>query len=139
MAFIEVSGLGDDYEDKHVEEGRYGLRISSAKNQMAKDGKSPQVMVVIAIETDEDGNSVGEGVASLFHYLTFPNKDDDKDQVRTKMRMNARFFKAFGVPFEKNGFNDEDLPGLEATVLLGLDEYEGEVRNKMILPKAADE
>jgi hypothetical protein len=129
MSFLEVSGLGDDYEDKPVPEGEYTVRVDNIEEKTAKDGKSPQVMCMIKVE-DSDYTDA----ATIFHYLTFPSESDDADKRRTKMRMNTRFLIKFGVPFEKKGFNAEDIIGCTATVLLKQEEYEGAIKNSIQLP-----
>jgi len=138
MPFIEVKGLGDDYEDVPVAEGRYNLRITDARDQLAKDGESAQILTIVAIESTEDGEALEDNVASVFHYLTFPKASDDVDAVRTKMRMNTRFLKAFNVPFEADGFASEDMPGCTACLLLTQAEWEGNLRNEIVLPKVQE-
>lgn len=129
MAFIEVEGLGDDYEDKPVPEGPYDLRCDDIKEQTAKDGKSQQVMVMIKVQDPDYPDA-----ATIFHYLTFPCADDDADKRRTKMRMNGRFLEKFKVPYEKKGFNAEDIRGATANCLLKQREFEGAMRNELSLP-----
>jgi len=129
MSFIEIEGLGDDYEDKPVPEGEYEVRVEDIKEQTAKDGKSVQIMCMIKVQHPDFPDS-----ATIFHYLTFPNDDDDTEKRRTKMRMNGRFLKAFGVKFEKKGFNGEDIIGCTAMLGLKQEEYEGSVRNSLMLP-----
>lgn len=133
MSFLEIEGLGDDYEDKAVPEGEYTVRIDNVEEKTAKDGKSPQLMVMLKIEGEG-----GKGAATIFHYLTFPSPDDDDDKRRTKMRMNGRFLRKFGVAFEKKGFNSEDMIGCSATVLLKQEEYEGAIKNSINLPQVSD-
>jgi hypothetical protein len=133
MSFIEIEGLGDDYEDKPVPEGEYALRIDNIEEKIAKDGKSPQIMVMVKVEDTDYPDS-----GTIFHYLTFPNEDDDADKRRTKMRMNTRFLRMFNVTFEKKGFNAEDLIGCTATALLKQDEYEGALKNVIMTPAVVD-
>ena len=54
------------------------------------------------------------------------------------MRMNTRFLKAFRVPFEKKGFNAEDINGCTATLGLKQEEYEGAMKNVLVLPAVAE-
>ena len=136
MAFIEVKGLGDDYEDYPVPEGEYPLRVEGIKEQKAKDGVSDQVMCMIDVTDPDYPNS-----ATIFHYLTFPSEQDDADKRRTKMQMNTRFLKKFRVKFEKTGFNAEDIVGAEATVLLNQKEFpenSGIMRNNLVLPQVQE-
>ena len=145
MAFIEVKGLGDDYEDRPVPEDTYTLRIRQIKEQTAKDGVSDQIVVIIEIDSAEFPDA-----ASIFHYLTFPSGEDSDDVRRTKMRMNARFLKLFDVPFEKNGLNSEDMVGCEADDVLvkkseimekledGSLKGTGAFRNEIVMPRISE-
>jgi hypothetical protein len=136
MSFIEIDGLGDDYEDKPVPEGEYLLRVTNIQERTAKDGKSPQIMVMLKVEDSDYPDS-----ATIFNYLTFPNEEDDAEKRRTKMRMNTRFLKAFRVPFEKKGFNAEDIVGCEATLLVTQSEFpegSGIMKNNLNLPPVAE-
>jgi hypothetical protein len=133
MSFIEVQGLGDDYEDKPVPEGEYTVRVNNIEERTAKDGVSPQIMVMCNVEDNDYPNS-----ATIFYYLTFPSDQDDDEKRRTKMRMNTRFLTKFNVPFEKKGFNAEDIVGCSATCLLKQEEYEGAIKNAIVLPAVAD-
>ena len=130
MAFIEVKGLGDDYEDKPVPEGEYLVKVDAIEEKTAKDGVSAQVMVMLKVDDSDYPDS-----ATIFHYLTFPSDQDDVDKRRTKMRMNTRFLKKFRVKFEKNGFNAEDIVGASATLGLKQEEYEGAMKNVLVLPQ----
>ena len=134
MPFIEVEGLGDDYEDKPVPEGEYDVRVDSIKQQLAKDEKSQQVLCMIKVEHQDYPDA-----ATIFHYLTFPNAEDDDEKRRTKMRMNGRFLNKFGVAYEKKGLNPDDIVGCTATCLLKQGEFEGTIRNEISLPPISDE
>tara|TARA_Y100000310_G_scaffold332879_1_gene409305 strand:- start:2653 stop:3054 length:402 start_codon:yes stop_codon:yes gene_type:complete len=133
MSFLEVEGLGDDYEDKPVPEGEYTVRVDNIEEKTARDGVSAQVMVMLKVEDTDYPDA-----ATIFHYLTFPGPDDEPDKRRTKMRMNTRFLKAFRVPFEKKGFNAEDINGCTATLGLKQEEYEGAMKNVLVLPAVAE-
>lgn len=115
MPLIEAD-FSQDYEDKPAPEGKYDLRIRSAKEQLSK-GKADQVLCLIDIEG-------ADGTAPIFHYLTFPLskkqaqernvEPDDEKKFRDKMRFITRFLDLFEVPYEANGFNTEDLVGASA-------------------------
>lgn len=130
MPFIEVKGLGDEYEDEVVPEGNYDLRITDATDGRNKADTSDQIRVILQVENSEVANP-----GSIFHYLTFPNEGDDDDQRRGKMRNITRFLKIFSIPFEKNGVNSEDMNGATGNCLVVMDEYEGTPNNKLRLPK----
>jgi|TARA_Y100000310_G_scaffold345664_1_gene467914 hypothetical protein len=130
MPFIEVPGMGDDYEDEVVPEANYDLRITQATDGRNKADTSDQIQAIIAIE-----NSDVENPGAIFHYLTFPNEDDDDNQRRGKMRNITRFLKVFDIPFEKNGVNSDDMAGSTGNCLVVLGEYEGTPKNELRLPK----
>ena len=57
------------------------------------------------------------------HVLSFGNKkDDDERAYKFKNLMNQRFFEAFKVDYEVNGFNTDDILG--ATATLGVTQVE---------------
>lgn len=116
MPFIEAE-MDADYEDKPVAEGLYDLRIVRATDKQSRNSKADMVECIIEI--------VGaNGAAPIFHYLVMPistkqAKDrgvepDDTDKKRNKMRNLTRFLQLFGIKFEKDGFNTEDLVGADA-------------------------
>ena len=129
MSFIEVKGLGDDYEDTPVPEGEYELRIVDTREGRNKADTCDQITVLISVEDDEYPNS-----KTIFHYLTFPGGEDDDNVRRNKMRNLSRFLKLFEVPYEKNGLNSEDMLGLTANCVLTQEEYEGNISNRLRLP-----
>jgi|TARA_R110000824_G_scaffold11785_3_gene51731 hypothetical protein len=135
MAFVEVAGLGDDYEDQPVAEGNYNLRIQDARDGRNKANTCDQIVVIIHIDSEE-GGAPTEGAGSIFHYLTFPADVDEDSVKRFKMRDISRFLHLFNVQFEKKGLNSEDMIGQTATCLVVQDEYEGKVSNKLKLPRA---
>jgi hypothetical protein len=130
MPFIEVKGLGDEYEDEVVPEGNYDLRITDATDGRNKADTSDQIRVILSVENSEVSNP-----GAVFHYLTFPNEGDDDEQRRGKMRNITRFLKIFSVPFEKNGVNSEDIVGATGNCLVVMDEFEGIPNNKLRLPR----
>jgi hypothetical protein len=135
MPFIEATGLGDDYEDQPVAEGNYNLRVYDARDGRNKANTCDQIVAILHIESEEDGTPVN-GAGSIFHYLTFPATEDEDSVKRFKMRDISRFLHLFNVQFEKKGLNSEDMIGQTATCLVVQDEYEGNISNKLKLPRA---
>ena len=138
MGFINVD-LDQNYEDELVPEGRYPLRIEAADEKTAKDG-SDQIVCRISVQ-DSDYPNAG----TIFHYLTAPGPDDDADKIRFKSKFIARFINTFSVPLDGDGFNSEDLPGLEGEALVVQTEMKdkegkstGEMRNELRLDKVED-
>ena len=129
MSFLQVEGLGDDYEDEAVPEGSYNLRIVDTREGRNKADTCDQLTVLISVDDDEFPNS-----KTIFHYLTFPGEADDDNVRRNKMRNVTRFLKLFDVPYEKNGINSEDMVGNTADCVLPHEEYEGNISNRLRLP-----
>ena len=129
MSFLQVEGLGDDYEDEAVPEGSYGLRIVDTREGRNKADTCDQLTVLISVDDDEFPNS-----KTIFHYLTFPGEADDDNVKRNKMRNVTRFLKLFDVPYEKDGINSEDMVGNTADCVLTQEEYEGNISNRLRLP-----
>lgn len=129
MPFIEISeDLNEDYEDKPVAEGEYDLRIIAAEDKRNKADTADMTEVIIEVEGEE-----GEGAANVFHYINYPSETDNKKQIRFKMLMITAFVRMFEVPFESNGFNSDDLPGLTGRGLLTQELYEKRHSNKLSL------
>jgi hypothetical protein len=125
MSFLQVEGLGDDYEDEAVPEGSYGLRIVDTREGRNKADTCDQLTVLISVDDDEFPNS-----KTIFHYLTFPGEGDDDNVKRNKMRNVTRFLKLFDVQYEKDGINSEDMVGNTADCVLTQEEYEGNISNR---------
>lgn len=127
MPLISIP-LGDDWEDKAVPDGEYDLVIEDANEKTSKAG-SEMVEVRIAIQDGDYPNS-----AAVWEYLVFPKEDDEERTKRLQMRNLVRFLTVFGIPFEADGFNSEDLIGATGRCMLKQEEYEGNVSNKLVLP-----
>jgi len=130
MPFVQVENLDDDYEDKPVPEGQYDLRITSATSKRTSKGDRDMIVVIIGVDDPEF-----PGAAAVFHNLIMPNAKDEPDTRKLMMKGVARFLNLFDIPFEKDGFNDEDFAGSTASCLLKQEEYDGEVRNVLVLPR----
>lgn len=131
MPFISAD-LGQDYEQEAVPEARYDLRITDARDGRNKADTADLTMVMIKVEDPEYPNA-----ATVFHYLNYVSEGDREDARRMKMMMLTRFLVLFGVKYEKDGFNSEDLPGCTAAdVLLKKERLDGrdEDSNTLVLP-----
>jgi|3_EtaG_2_1085321.scaffolds.fasta_scaffold32146_2 hypothetical protein len=129
MPFINAE-MGDDYEDKAVAEGEYPLRITKAEEKDSKAG-NPGVNVIIAIEGED-----GEGSAPVFQWLNLPY--DGCEWNRLYMRDLKRFFTMFGVTYEVDGFNTDDLLGATCDALLKQEDDDFGLRNTLVLPKVSE-
>lgn len=123
MSFVELGTNLDDVKDKEVvPEGEYGLVIEDAKYTV-KEGKH-NVNVRLSVE--------GMPMArSVFHNISLPNAEDEAGKRETKLLFLKRFLEKFKIPFSGNGFNEEDFPGKFAKCKLILDEYNGQINNKI--------
>lgn len=124
MPLIEVD-FTEDYEDKTAPEGRYDLRISSAKEKTSQSGYN-MVEAMLTVEGDE-----GVGIAPIFHYLIFPKADTEEKTKRMFMQNLTRFIAAFDVPHDKNGFNVEDMIGCTASEIPVIQEERGDMPGVM--------
>lgn len=138
MGIIRADEIGQDYEDRPVDEGEYEVRIAKSdyKENKKQDGHLIALMLTI------DGV---EGASPLNHWLSEPKDDDKPSSRRFKIRELKRFCVAFGIDIS-NGFDYEEqaphLVGSVAKVMLKKEETEdadgnktGEFRNVMRLPK----
>jgi hypothetical protein len=120
MSFISLPGLNDTRELPYAKEGRYPLVVTSAKVKPSNDGGGQNIMVVLDIEDSEK-------YQSIFHYVPLP-RGDDKEKDQNRLLGAKRFFHQFGISMD-NGVNMEDIVGSRAEGNLGVDEFEGQVRN----------
>lgn len=133
MPLIRASDMGEDLEDHAVKEGKYDVKIVKAEYKATKSGEDHMIVAVCAIQGPE-----GEGAQPITHYLTEPKDDDENRIKRMRLRDLKRFLTAFGVPFD-NGFDMQeqvsDLIGCEANLLVVQETYEGNVQNRLRLPR----
>lgn len=130
MSFIQLVGIGEVKELACASEGRYSVVITDAKMHEGKEDKT-SIRCVLEIE---DGDN---RYANIFHYISLPDgKDGAKDQM--KLLMAKRFFVQFGVPFD-DGIDMEALVGCRAEVNLGIDEYQGQLKNILKLDRLPSE
>jgi hypothetical protein len=123
--------LADDFESQPVPEGAYDLRIEKAEDKESKAG-NPMTEIMIVIEDTEHPNA-----SPIFYYLNYPPKDHE--YYNLMWQQNKRFLAIFGVPFDGDGFNTDDLAGATGNCMLDLimSTYEDveEERNELRLPR----
>jgi len=127
MPLISIP-LGDDWEDKAVPEGEYDLVIEDA-NEKTSEAGSEMIECRIAIQDGDFPNA-----AAIWEYLVFPKDGVEERTKRLQMRNIVRFLSVFGIPFEADGFNTEDLIGATGRCQLEQQEYQNNVSNKLVLP-----
>ncbi len=142
MTFID---LGETYENaKEAEvapEGPADLKCKSVELQ--QDGGKNSLLVMIEIlDTPPSGGKY----ADIWHYIGLPQpekdaaKDQEKGQKEGTTAMNKalfqkRFVHAFNVPMDGTRMNPNDIPGLTARLNLKQDEYDGRLKNVIVLPE----
>jgi hypothetical protein len=111
MAFIKQA-MSDAKEAQAVPEGEYDLRVVKKEVKEFKSGRQG-IAVQIAIE---DPNFPNAGL--IFHNIMF-TKGDDNDVTRNMMLLGQRrFLECFGIPYEDDGFDDDDLEGATGRCLV---------------------
>ncbi len=131
-SFIRVA-MGDAPEEGLVEEGRYDLRIMNKELKDSKKGDRKVLHIMMIVEGVPD-------VAPIMHFLVFPSAADwkeDEQMAKNFVRRVKRFCDLFGVAFQADGFNAEDLDGATAQdVLVKIDVGDDkEERNVITVPR----
>jgi hypothetical protein len=132
-SFIQVA-MGDAPEEGLCEEGRYDLRIVNKKIKDTKKGDRKLLECVIVVEGEAD-------VAPIMEYMVFPNKNDwDEEEGRlakTFIRKLKRFCEPFGVSWQADGFDADQLDGATADNVLVAIEVgdDGIERNAIKFPR----
>ena len=134
MPFIDVP-LGDAKEGKPVPEGEYNLRVSSYEAETSKKG-NPMYHAVIVIEDGEYPNAL-----PIHYYINDVLEDDEESARNMKLLDTRRFLETFDIPYEDNGYDDEDVPGSTGKCLVILAAAEGQYdeRNELRLPRLKGE
>lgn len=141
MPFIEQA-MDQAHEQDLVPEAEYDLRITQHEVKENSKGTGDNIMCVIEIENPPEGVA---HPAPIFHYITLVNPSDDAKSKDFKLRMMRRFLEVFSIPFEANGFNDDDLDGATGRCLVTQQEIKrddkpsGEYTHALRLPKFSNE
>jgi hypothetical protein len=114
MPFIEQA-VSDAVEDELVPEGEYELRIVAHETKENKAGTGELIQVQIEITDPPEGI---KSPAPIFHYLSLVGPNDEPKSKSFKLRMQRRFLECFSIPFEGNGFNDDDFDGATGRCLV---------------------
>lgn len=116
---IRADDFNEDLEDKVAKEGKYSLRITSAKAKLSK--KTDRKMLAFGLMIEDNG----ENYATVFHNVNFPIEDDEPRTKKSMLRDIKRFFTIFHIPFEiavraseldTENFEDEIGPELSSIV-----------------------
>lgn len=131
-AFVQMP-FGDTKPQVTMPEGEYDLRIASAEMEQSKNIPG-QVNILCRVTFDDN-----EEAAAIFHRIVGIGPEDDKDKIQNKLRMGLGFLELFGIEAQANGFDLEALAGATAEgVSVGVEEYEGQVRNRIKVPNPTE-
>lgn len=136
MSFIKVGANLDDVPEESAVPGNaeYDLTIISSDGPK-KSKKSDRQIINLGLRVD-DANYPNAKLVN--HTIVFPTEEDyeeEPDKARMMLRSMKRFLHCFGIEWTDEGFNGEDLEGATGRCVLVQDEYEGEINNKLRLPR----
>lgn len=108
MPFVNLD-FDSAKESQTVSEDMYALRVAKfdlVQTKRAKEeGRDPDMYkAVVVIDQLVDGVS---NPSPIVEYFVLPGKDDE--YANLKILNLKRFLHCFGIPFEGDGFNDEDV------------------------------
>jgi hypothetical protein len=134
MPLIRPDDFAQDLEDREVPKGIYDLRLVKAEYKLTKKGDNHGMSLAFKIEGE-----AGEKAKLVNLFLTVPKDGEEASTNRMRMREIKRLLTVLGVDFS-DGFDPEtqtaDLVGLTASnVTLDVEEYEGEMQNRLRLPR----
>lgn len=134
MTFITVDTTAAQ-EPKPVAMGRYDLTIASCEEALSKEKQNPMFKCRVNIDGHDDA-------PSILHTVMIPQTSEDVKGFQGLMF--KRFMTTFGVKLDPAGIDTEkiamELIGARATgVEVVQQEYEGNVSNKINLPRLKDE
>jgi hypothetical protein len=128
MPFVSMP-LAGAIAREAVADGKYDLRIEDAV-LVASTNHPGQTNTRVRISVLDAPNA-----KSIFHYMAGFAPDDDEEAKNNKKLMAIAFLNTFGVDWNDEGFELEDLPGSTADgVQLKQEEYEGTIQNKLVIP-----
>lgn len=134
MPFVNLPGLGDAKEGKAVPESRRPLTVDNVKSYESDKGRHILQITHRIDDADDD-------VLPVTIWLGHPKEDDDARTAKFMLLQLKRYFYMANVPFEADGYNEEDLYGasFEANLTLVENEETGEKYNNIVLPRLPDE
>jgi hypothetical protein len=133
MPLIDLPDLDQDFEPEPVPEGQYDLRVVKFQGGESKAGK-PMYTAMLVVEDEEFPNA-----APINFFLSIPTKNDEERSRTFKMQQIKRFLATFNIPYEANGFAEEDVEGATASqisISQRAPNDDGRVYNEVHLPRA---
>lgn len=115
--FIRLGANLDDVpEEQPPSEGLHKLTVVSKEVGRNKDDTRDQIRVAVRCDDEPD-------TSLIFNYLTFPNEDDfraaeegeekAKQRVTLMLRSTKRFLHCFGIEWDAEGFDPDELDGAQ--------------------------
>jgi Protein of unknown function (DUF669) len=127
MPKINVT-LKDAQELEIAPEGEYDLRIVKAEDGESKSGND-MTTCTIAFEGHPEWQPVR-------HWITYPNEDTPPDQRSFRLIDIKRFLHCFGVAYDDEGFDTDDLVGQTGRCLVIQEEADdGNTYNRIKPPR----
>lgn len=107
MGFIDLPGFGDIGEAQVQDDGEYELQVVDVHKYQNDNGRW-----IVRIRHEFVGI---DDAAPLTHWFSLPKEEDELSVQQMMMRDLKRYLYLVGVPFEANGFNEEDLAAVSFT------------------------
>lgn len=127
MSFINLrKDINEVKEPETVPEGMYNLAIEKAMEKNNDQGVLTGINVILDVQDHLEA-------AAVFHHVSIPQEDDEETTADFKYRFMKKFLDTFGIPYSKKGFDLADFIGAGAKVKLTLENYQGDISNKIKL------
>ncbi len=131
MAKVSYKGIGDAQEPVNLDDGPHLLRcIKAVYGPGKQDPTKFRCEVILDCPQEPDKNGV-------FHYISDPNPEGTEKGEAFKFLQTKRFMVAFGVDFDNEGYDPDDILGKEAEIVTKTekDEKTGMTSTKLVLPE----
>lgn len=127
MGFIP--DLSDVEEAKTMPAGNYDTTIESASVVPNNAGDGDNIVVDVSIDGHDEA-------ATIRNWIPVPQESDPKDKFLNKARALKRFCSAYKITIVENPEElAASMPGACGNVELTVEEYKGNMNNKLKLPK----
>lgn len=120
-------------EPKAGPEGTYGLIVTQVNEKQDENGGLKGLSIIHEVSTAPVGVDPSE-VSNVFHFISIPQQSDDQEKVKNKLLFLKRYLAVFGIPMNGSKLDPNSFIGKTASVQLTVDEYQGNITNKIKLP-----
>lgn len=111
MGFIKVNGISKSVEPTTLPEDSYNCTI--VKMEYTDTGKNQSPRISVLLEAMDQPHA-----KLVYHTLWLPQPDDDEKRSNQALFRIREFCEVFGIPFDENGFDTDNVAGLTAPVFL---------------------